>query len=238
MLTAKCVEGVSATLMKDVILWFTTTSCAVPHNLSGSFGPSTMIKSYSTGAIVTSFELTDYVIPSFVCPNSKSSIVVPNKSVVTTSTTAVLKISHCSDERCSDSKTILASTPVASTPVASTPVESTPVESTPVESTPVESTPVESTPVASTPVESTPAGVTNTPATSFFNSSSQTLGSFITPSIKSSNLAGTRSTSVPAETSTISSSTVPKQVTYEGAGIKYTPTNMINLVFGVVMVAL
>ncbi|AWU78008.1 uncharacterized protein C5L36_0E00750 [Pichia kudriavzevii] len=283
MLTAKCVEGVSATLMKDVILWFTTTSCAVPNNLSGSFGPSTMIKSYSTGAIVTSFELTDYVIPSFVCPNSKSSIVVPNKSVVTTSTTAVLKISHCSDERCSDSKTTLASTPVASTPVASTPVESTPVESTPVESTPVESTPVESTPVestpvestpvestpvestpvestpvestpvestpvestpvestpvASTPVESTPAGVTNTPATSFFNSSSQTLGSFITPSIKSSNLAGTRSTSVPAETSTISSSTVPKQVTYEGAGIKYTPTNMINLVFGVVMVAL
>ncbi|KGK40125.1 hypothetical protein JL09_g758 [Pichia kudriavzevii] len=283
MLTAKCVEGVSATLMKDVILWFTTTSCAVPHNLSGSFGPSTMIKSYSTGAIVTSFELTDYVIPSFVCPNSKSSIVVPNKSVVTTSTTAVLKISHCSDERCSDSKTILASTPVASTPVASTPVESTPVESTPVESTPVESTPVESTPVestpvestpvestpvestpvestpvestpvestpvsstpvestpvSSTPVESTPAGVTNTPATSFFNSSSQTLGSSITPSIKSSNLAGTRSTSVPAETSTISSSTVPKQVTYEGAGIKYTPTNMINLVFGVVMVAL
>ncbi|OUT22190.1 hypothetical protein CAS74_003181 [Pichia kudriavzevii] len=240
MLTAKCVEGVSATLMKDVILWFTTTSCAVPHNLSGSFGPSTMIKSYSTGAIVTSFELTDYVIPSFVCPNSKSSIVVPNKSVVTTSTTAVLKISHCSDERCIAS-TPVASTPVSSTPVESTPVESTPVESTPVESTPVESTPVESTPstpVSSTPVESTPAGVTNTPATSFFNSSSQTLGSSITPSIKSSNLAGTRSTSVPAETSTISSSTVPKQVTYEGAGIKYTPTNMINLVFGVVMVAL
>ena len=42
----------------------------MPSGISGSFGPSTTLQAITTGDIVTTVTVTDYIVPSVICPTS------------------------------------------------------------------------------------------------------------------------------------------------------------------------